>query len=88
MVAWLFHIIGRARPGLRVLACVICFGLAGLLWSLPQLRKRRLRRTATCQTCMTHHRVRSAAVFAVAALLATGSLARLQTVVAPQIVLP
>ena len=75
----------RARPGVRVLACVICFGLAGLIWSLPRLRIRRLRRAAGCRTCATHQRIRNVAVFAVATLLMAGSLARLQTVIAPQI---
>lgn len=75
----------RARPGFRLLACVICFGLAGLIWSLPTLRMRRLRRAASCRTCTTHQRVRNVAVFTVAMLLMAGSLARLQTVIAPQV---
>ncbi|PSL08115.1 hypothetical protein CLV30_10182 [Haloactinopolyspora alba] len=80
-----FGVFHHARPGLRLFACVICFGLAGLIWSLPRLRIRRLRRAARCRTCWTHQRVRNVAVFAVAALLVAGSLARLQTVLAPQI---
>ena len=86
MVARAFHLFGRARPGFRVLACVICFGLAGFIWSLPQLRRRRLRRAATCRTCAAHQRVRNVAVFAVAGLLVAGAAARLQTVSAPQII--
>jgi hypothetical protein len=38
-------------PVLRVLACVLCFGLAGLIWSLPWLRRRRLARAARCHVC-------------------------------------
>ncbi len=75
----------RARPGLRLLACVICFGLAGLIWSLPRLRIGRLRRAASCRTCAAHQRVRNVAVFAVATLLIAGSLGRIQTLIAPQI---
>jgi len=39
------------RPLLRAVACGICFGIAGLVWSLPRLRVRRLRRAAMCHIC-------------------------------------
>lgn len=76
----------RARPFLRALACGICFGLAGLVWSVPRLRTRRLRRAATCQTCASHMRMRSVAVFLVAALLLAGAAARTLAATSPQIV--
>lgn len=80
-----FRRVTHARPALRLLACIICFGLAGLIWSLPSLRIRRLRRAAQCRMCAAHQRLRDVAVFVVATLLLAGSLARLQTIVSPQI---
>ena len=79
-----FQAVRRSRPTVRLLACVICFGLAGLVWSLPRLRNRRLRRVTICETCAAHQRVRNVAVFAVAVLLVGGSLARLETALVPQ----
>jgi hypothetical protein len=78
--------IRSARPLLRPLACGICFGIAGLIWSVPRLRTRRLRRAATCQTCAAHMRMRNVAVLLVAALLLAGAVARTLEATSPQIV--
>ena len=80
-----FRALRAARPSLGAVAWVICFGLVGLIWSLPRLRGRRLRGAATCRPCAAHHGARNVAVFVVAGLLGAGSIARLQTTVAPQI---
>ena len=76
----------RARPFLRALACGICFGIAGLVWSMPRFRVRRLRRAATCRTCASHMRMRNVAVFLVAALLLAGAAARTFEATSPQII--
>ncbi|WP_309130561.1 hypothetical protein [Brevibacterium sp.] len=68
--------IRRARPFLRAVACGICFGLVGLVWSAPRFRRRRLRRAATCGVCASHMRVRNVAVLVVAVLLVAGAAAR------------
>lgn len=78
--------IRSARPLLRAVACGICFGLAGLAWSLPRFRVRRLRRAATCPTCASHMRVRNVIVFVAAALLLAGASARTFEFALPQIV--
>ncbi len=74
------------RPWGRAAACGICFGVAGLVWSLPGIRKRRLDRAAHCRTCRGHARVRTFAVALVSVLLVAGAAARAQTVLVPQIV--
>ena len=76
----------RVRPLTDALACGICFGLAGLVWSLPALRSRRQRRAATCTVCASHQRIRGVAVGAIAVLLLAGTGARVQEAVTPQIV--
>jgi hypothetical protein len=76
----------RMRPFARSLASTLCFGIAGLIWSMPSLRARRLRRAASCTVCAFHHRVRGIAVFVVAALLVAGAGARVQEALSPQIV--
>ena len=68
--------IRSARSLLRAVACGICFGLAGLVWSMPRFRVHRLRRAATCPTCTSHMRVRNVTVFVAAALLLAGAAAR------------
>src|SRR5688572_7275308 len=78
--------IRSARSLLRAVACGICFGLAGLVWSMPRFRVRRLRRAATCPTCASHMRVRNVTVFVAAALLLAGAAARTFDSVSPQIV--
>ncbi|MDR6509110.1 hypothetical protein J2805_004840 [Arthrobacter oryzae] len=78
--------IRSARALLRALACGICFGIAGLIWSMPRFRVGRLRRAATCRTCATHMRVRNATVFLAAALLLVGAAARTFESASPQIV--
>lgn len=70
---------------LRVIACVLCFGLAGLIWSLPWLRRRRLARAQRCQVCGVHRRWRTWALCTLGLVLAAGSLARLHTTITPQI---
>jgi hypothetical protein len=75
-----------ARPLLRAVACGICFGVAGLVWSLPRLRVRRLRRAAMCRTCAAHMRMRNVTVFLAAALLLAGAAARTIEAVSPQLI--
>lgn len=75
-----------ARPLLRAVACGICFGVAGLVWSLPRLRVSRLPRAAICRTCGTHMRMRDVTVFLAAALLLAGAAARTIEAVTPQVI--
>ncbi|MDR7161936.1 hypothetical protein J2X42_004672 [Arthrobacter sp. BE255] len=80
------RLIRRARPFLRSLACGICFGIAGLIWSLPRFRTRRLKRAATCGICASHMRMRNVAVFLAAALLLAGAAARTFESTSPRVV--
>lgn len=80
------RLVRSARPILRAVACGICFGVAGLVWSIPWIRVRRLRRAATCRTCASHMRMRNVTVFLAAALLLAGAAARTIEAVSPQIV--
>lgn len=73
------------RPVLRVFACILCFGMAGVIWSLPWLRRRRLARAERCHVCAVHRRWRIWALCTLGLVLAAGSLARLQTALDPQI---
>lgn len=69
-------VVGHA---LRTLAYLLCFGLAGLIWSLPVLRNRRRHRARTCTTCARNHRVATGLLAALTVLLLTGALARAET---------
>jgi hypothetical protein len=51
-----------------------------------RLRVRRLRRAATCRTCASHMRMRSVAVFLVAAMLLAGAAARTLEAASPQFI--
>jgi hypothetical protein len=66
----------RVQPFAGALAYTMCFGIAGLIWSMPRLRRRRARRAARCVKCVSHHRVRGVVVGVVAVLLAVGAGAR------------
>lgn len=78
--------VDRTGPLARALACTICFGIAGLVWSMPPLRARRLRRASTCATCASHQRVGNVVVFALAVLLVAGAGARAQEALSTQLV--
>lgn len=78
--------IRSARSLLRAVACGICFGLVGLVWSMPRFRVRRLRRAAMCPTCASHLRVRNVTVFVAAALLLAGAAARTSESASSQII--
>lgn len=75
----------RSRTFAGAVACILCFGLAGLLWSVPRIRARRLRRAASCTVCASHRRVRAVAAVVVAALLVLGAATRIQEALAGQI---
>lgn len=76
MAEWAQRARTAAAPWLRAIAWGICFGIAGLIWSLPVLRRRRLQRAASCQVCCRHQRVRNIVVVVVAALFVAGAGAR------------
>lgn len=71
MVAWS----GRA---LRLVAYVLCFGLVGLIWSLPPLRRRRRHRARSCSTCARHHRLATGLLAGLTVRLLVGGVARAQ----------
>ena len=62
----------------RLLAYVTCFGLIGLIWSLPWFRRRRRRRSRTCTTCARHHRIATVVLTCLTVLLVVGGLTRVQ----------
>lgn len=76
----------RSRPFAGGVASTLCFGIAGLVWSLPFLRSRRVRRAASCTVCALHQRMRGIAVYVVAALLVAGAAARAVDSFSPPIV--
>lgn len=67
-----------AGEGLRLLGYVTCFGLIGLIWSLPFFRNRRRHRSRTCTTCARHHGLATVALTCLTVLLVVGGLARIQ----------
>lgn len=66
-----------AGEGSRLLAYVTCFGLIGLIWSLPWFRRRRRHRSRTCATCARHHRMATVALTCLTVLLVVGGLTRI-----------
>jgi hypothetical protein len=64
---------------------MVCFGLAGLLWSLPSMRKRRQRRAEGCTICARQQRLAAVLVACLAVLLLAGGLARAQAAATPQV---
>ncbi|WP_155838706.1 hypothetical protein [Arthrobacter castelli] len=79
------RVINRARPVARTLACTICFGIAGLVWSTPRFHVHRLRKAATCTTCASHRRMRAGVIYVVALLLLAGASARPLEALSPEI---
>lgn len=86
MAGRLHRLVNHSYPSARILACTICFGIAGFIWSLPRFHTHRLRRAATCSKCASHRKVRGVAVYVVAVLLLAGAGARGLEALSPQLV--
>jgi hypothetical protein len=70
---------------LRVIQYVFCFGLLGLVWSLPVMRDRRRRRAGVCTKCKRHQRLVNVLVACLTVLFLLGSLIRAHAATIPQI---
>lgn len=81
------------RRLLRVLAgfgwsvgVALCFGLVGLIWLLPPMRRRARDRAGRCGTCRRHGTVGRIALLGFLFLLCAGAGMRIYTAVTPQII--
>jgi hypothetical protein len=74
----------RSPSGLGwTVAVVLCFGVLGLIWLLPPVRRRACEREAVCATCRRHRVVGRVAVLVFVTLLCVGAVTRAHVALTP-----
>lgn len=71
----------RVFRSIQGAALLLCFGIIGLLWMLPPVRRHRRGRAAACGACRRRQRVGTVVIAVFAAVLLVGAAARAQMAV-------